>query len=68
MEQRLRADAEQREKLKDLTAEIENKQSEFDDLSYLQGLIGSASGDKFRKFAQGLTLDNLVYLAKQTTR
>ncbi len=65
VEQRLRADAEQREKLKDLTAEIENKQSEFDDLSYLQGLIGSASGDKFRKFAQGLTLDNLVYLANK---
>lgn len=65
VEQRLRADAEQREKLKDLTAEIENKQSEFDDLSYLQGLIGSANGDKFRKFAQGLTLDNLVYLANK---
>ena len=65
VEQRLLADAEQREKLKDLTAEIEKKKLEYDDLSYLQGLIGSASGDKFRKFAQGLTLDNLVYLANK---
>jgi exonuclease SbcC len=31
----------------------------------LHGLIGSASGDKFRRFAQGLTLDNLVYLANK---
>lgn len=28
-------------------------------------LIGSKEGDKFRKFAQGLTLDNLVHLANQ---
>lgn len=65
VEQRLLADAEQREKLKDLTAEIEKKKLEYDDLSYLHGMIGSASGDKFRKFAQGLTLDNLVYLANK---
>ncbi|MDC8831915.1 SbcC/MukB-like Walker B domain-containing protein [Alteromonas gilva] len=65
IEQRLRADAEQRQKLQALTTEIEQKQREFDDLSYLHGLIGSASGDKFRKFAQGLTLDNLVYLANK---
>lgn len=28
-------------------------------------LIGSKEGDKFRKFAQGLTLDNLVWLANE---
>ncbi len=28
-------------------------------------LIGSSTGDKFRKFARGLTLDNLVWLANQ---
>ncbi len=32
---------------------------------YLNSLIGSKEGDKFRKFAQGLTLDNLVHLANQ---
>lgn len=36
-----------------------------DDWSYLNSLIGSSTGDKFRKFAQGLTLDNLVWLANQ---
>ncbi len=37
----------------------------YDDITYLHSLIGSASGDKFRRFAQGLTLDNLVQLANQ---
>ncbi len=31
----------------------------------LDGLIGSARGDKFRKFAQGLTLDHLLLLANR---
>lgn len=35
----------------------------------MNALIGSKEGDKFRKFAQGLTLDNLVWLANnQLTR
>lgn len=35
----------------------------------LNELIRSQKGDKFRKFAQGLTLDNLVWLANnQLTR
>ncbi|WP_372597857.1 AAA family ATPase [Amphritea sp.] len=37
----------------------------YDDIQYLHSLIGSQKGDKFRKFAQGLTLDNLVHLANQ---
>ncbi len=32
---------------------------------HLNNLIGSAKGDKFRKYAQGLTLDNLVWLANR---
>jgi len=32
---------------------------------HLDGLIGSAKGDKFRKFAQGLTLDHLLHLANR---
>ena len=31
----------------------------------MNGLVGSAQGDKFRRFAQGLTLAHLVYLANQ---
>ncbi|MEP0177571.1 MAG: AAA family ATPase [Paraglaciecola sp.] len=48
-----------------LLDQIAEQQQEYDQLSYLHGLIGSANGDKFRRFAQGLTLDNLVYLANK---
>lgn len=63
--QQLRSDAQQRERHQALMQRIDTQQQHYDDLSYLHSLIGSASGDKFRKFAQGLTLDNLVYLANQ---
>jgi exonuclease SbcC len=52
-----------------------NQQALFDQISAqtldadlwqrLDGLIGSAKGDKFRKFAQGLTLDHLLQLANR---
>lgn len=48
-----------------LMQDIASQQQIYDDLSYLHSLIGSASGDRFRKFAQGLTLDNLIYLANK---
>lgn len=50
-------------KQKDLIATIQSSQASYDDLAYLHSLIGSQKGDKFRRFAQGLTLDHLVYLA-----
>lgn len=46
-----------------LFEQIKQSQQQYDDWSYLNHLIGSKEGDKFRKFAQGLTLDHLVYLA-----
>jgi len=46
-----------------LLEQIKNAQLALDDLSHLNALIGSADGAKFRKFAQGLTLSNLVHLA-----
>ncbi|WP_114191516.1 AAA family ATPase [Edaphovirga cremea] len=46
-----------------LFEQITQSQLHYDDWSYLNHLIGSKEGDKFRKFAQGLTLDHLVYLA-----
>ncbi|GAD79524.1 SbcC/MukB-like Walker B domain-containing protein [Vibrio ezurae] len=58
-------DQSNRERLKDLVAEIETFEQEFSDISHLNSLVGSAKGDKFRKFAQGLTLENLVYLANK---
>lgn len=39
------------------------KTEEADIWQRLDGSIGSAKGDKFRKFAQGLTLDHLLQLA-----
>ncbi|MCP3697106.1 MAG: exonuclease, partial [Aliivibrio sp.] len=67
--QALRSDRERKTNQKALFEAIEAYQSEYDDIQYLHSLIGSQKGDKFRKFAQGLTLENLVYLAnKQLTR
>ncbi|WP_286235623.1 AAA family ATPase [Thalassotalea sediminis] len=59
----LAQDEKQRKKQLTLIDDIEKSQQHHDDLSHLNGLIGSASGDKFRRFAQGLTLNHLVYLA-----
>lgn len=61
----LESDSQRRETQKALFAEIETTQKHYDDLSYLHALIGSQRGDKFRRFAQGLTLDHLVYLANK---
>lgn len=46
-----------------LFKDIATQTAESDLWQRLDGLIGSARGDKFRKFAQGLTLDHLLHLA-----
>ncbi|XTZ37500.1 exonuclease subunit SbcC [Salmonella enterica] len=61
--QQLKQDAENRLRQQALLTEIEQSTARCDDWSQLNALIGSRDGDKFRKFAQGLTLDNLVWLA-----
>ena len=65
LQQQLTFDNEQRKKQADILVTIASHQDTVDDLAYLNGLIGSATGDKFRRFAQGLTLEHLVYLANQ---
>jgi len=65
IEQQLKANNEAREKQHQLIQEMSAFEAYYDDITYLHSLIGSASGDKFRRFAQGLTLDNLVLLANQ---
>ena len=65
LSQRLSLDKELSIKQEELILEIENQQLAVDDLSHLNGLVGSADGAKFRRFAQGLTLAHLVYLANQ---
>lgn len=58
-------DLERRSRQSDLLKEIEQSQAAYDDIAYLHSLIGSKDGNKFRRFAQGLTLDHLVHLANQ---
>ena len=65
LSQQVSQDKQQREEQKSVLANIVNQQAELDDLSHLNGLIGAKDGAKFRRFAQGLTLSHLVYLANQ---
>ncbi|MBB6575971.1 exonuclease SbcC [Comamonas odontotermitis] len=48
-----------------LLAQIAEQEQDSDLWQRLDSLIGSAKGDKFRKFAQGLTLDHLLLLANR---
>ncbi|GLX80177.1 nuclease SbcCD subunit C [Thalassotalea insulae] len=62
-QQQLKQDQQNKVKQLGLAEQISQQQLFADDLSYLNGLIGSATGDKFRRFAQSLTLAHLVHLA-----
>ncbi|EKS7812148.1 AAA family ATPase [Edwardsiella piscicida] len=65
LQQQLHSDTQRRHSQQSWLAEIAQRERAYQDWSYLNQLIGSSSGDKFRKFAQGLTLDHLVYLANR---
>ena len=65
LSQQISQDIQQRDEQKSLLDEITKQQIALDDLSHLNGLIGAADGARFRRFAQGLTLSHLVYLANQ---
>ncbi|POW58456.1 exonuclease subunit SbcC [Candidatus Pantoea alvi] len=64
-QQQLQSDARLREQQQSLMMQIEEDEAALAQWSQLNDLIGSASGDKFRRFAQGLTLDHLVALANR---
>ena len=49
--------------LSEKTKNINAQQKEFSTWATLSSLIGSADGQAFRNFAQGLTLDHLIHLA-----
>ncbi|ELZ1650947.1 exonuclease subunit SbcC [Cronobacter sakazakii] len=69
LRQQLRQDEESRTQLAALLGQIDEARREADEWGQLNHLVGSQKGDKFREFAQGLTLDNLVWLANnQLTR
>lgn len=61
----LRADEQRRQNQQALFAEIERQQGDYDLWQRLNDLIGAADGAKYRKFAQGLTLDHLIWLANR---
>ena len=65
IQQQLQSDASLRVRQQSLMTQIEQDGVTLAQWSLLNDLIGSASGDKFRRFAQGLTLDHLVALANR---
>ncbi|EHN63176.1 SbcC/MukB-like Walker B domain-containing protein [Comamonas testosteroni] len=62
---RLKDDDDRRAGQQALLAQIAEQEKDSDLWQRLDSLIGSAKGDKFRKFAQGLTLDHLLHLANR---
>ncbi|MBS0968225.1 AAA family ATPase [Nissabacter archeti] len=65
LRQQLESDRLRRSNQQQLFSQIAESQQQFRDWSALNTLIGSSDGAKFRRFAQSLTLDHLVYLANQ---
>lgn len=65
LEKELEINAINNKKHEDKIKELEKKKETFKVWIKLNEMIGSASGDKFAKFAQGITLDQLIYLANK---
>ncbi|PWW13540.1 AAA family ATPase [Pantoea sp. AG702] len=65
LQQQLQSDASLRTQQQTLLAQIAQEETTLAQWALLNDLIGSATGDKFRRFAQGLTLDHLVALANR---
>ena len=63
--EKLKADQVARQHHNDLLSRIETQKAGYDLWVCLSSLIGSRDGDKFRRFAQGLTLDHLLCLANR---
>jgi exonuclease SbcC len=65
LQARLNDDAQRRKNQQALFLQIEHQAADVDIWQRLNSLIGSKEGDKYRKFAQGLTLDHLMHLANR---
>lgn len=65
IQQQLQSDERLRGQQQTLMAQIDADETTLAHWGQLNELIGSAGGDKFRRFAQGLTLDHLVALANR---
>lgn len=65
LQEELRQDDERRKSQLELTGQIEAAEREFHRWHRLSALIGSANGNLFSRFAQGLTLERLVGVANR---
>lgn len=65
LEKELEINASNMKKHEDKIKELEKQKEAFKVWIKLNEMIGSSSGDKFAKFAQGITLDQLIYLANK---
>ena len=65
LQAQLYADAASRATQSALQQQIAQEGADVQVWQHLNGLIGSREGDKYRKFAQGLTFDHLLHLANR---
>ncbi len=68
LEEQLEADDAKRARLKVLLPKLASARAGLEQWSELSAVIGASDGKKFRKFAQGLTLDALLEHANQHLR
>lgn len=60
---RLKGNAEKLERIREKKLALDKQKAELKKWEYLEALVGSHDGKKFRNFAQGLTFERLVSLA-----
>lgn len=65
LQQQLSSDTRRRTDQQQLLQEIASLQQQYEDWQRLNSLIGSADGARYRRFAQGLTLQQLIVLANR---
>lgn len=65
LRQIIKQDQQRRESLRSLADQIDKQQQIADLWAQMNQMVGSATGDKFRRFAQGLTLEYLIELANR---
>ncbi|MEH8017304.1 exonuclease subunit SbcC [Rheinheimera muenzenbergensis] len=65
LQQQLSSDSARRDTQQQLLQQIAAQQSQYEYWQRLNSLIGSADGAKYRRFAQGLTLQQLIILANR---
>lgn len=65
LQQQRNSDAQRRDSQQQLLQDIASKQQQYEHWQRLNSLIGSADGARYRRFAQGLTLQQLIVLANR---